>query len=519
MEIMAELVDVVVYGLNTGQLIKMKWSEIKIYINGALSTTLSSSSLDQNSTGSGPNYVPVIAIGVSCSGGVTAGRINVPTFVYDPCSPSSTAAIEYETTVTGSCGAGFRFKDATGAWQALPIHIVKREPPAGSGCPYGLTLPAVTATDCWSATIPSKMSLYYKHEYVGRQSPIREYAEITCTSLDPGVPPSVTQVDCHVFGLSRCDGSQIRAQRDVYKTTTRSESKGGEILSVYPDLERDIVRIGEYASSMVRVPFPQVVATSGRSCVDGATTSTSTSSPTIYPELSVFAGTLQNDDHALLEPLGYRFEAPISIGSSKSESETFQFEPVNGPGYLDPDCDFTGICAGESTIKPVVVYEQPVGVNKAETVSYSTLGSVGAGGGPQSHAVPFVRYIGSWGNPLWLYGHFTDNWELNGSPVNYADYWEVIRERYQYNPLFDDSDNLMTRNSDVSDTGNEGAHRPWWNTFMGGTSMVGISLFDVEEVALPVSVTIDSRTSSLWDSPDTSPPTITLTSKITITAP
>jgi len=523
-EIMVQAEGVLLYVLDTGQLLRIKWDRLKVYVNGSLSTTLGSSSIDLNSAGSGPNYIPIIGIPLSLSGGVSAGRTNVPTWTYNPCNPASGAPIEYETTVTGNIYGGWRYQDENNVWVTLPVTVVKRNPPTGTGCPYGLTLPSIGGGDTWSTNADCESSVYYKFEYVGRESPSRMGVSISCnTSGDPENPVygPPTEYECDLRGLSACDGVTLVApQRDVYKTTTRGRSSGGTVLSIYPDLDRSIERLGTYAAAIVRFAFPSVTASAGRSCVDGSTTFAGSITPEVYPSLSDFGGVLQMGDHPLLEPLKNKFEMPITLSRSRSESQTYTAESTVislGPG---PGCpNVASICPDIGLIGYFATFTDLPTVNKSESISYSTLNTVGAAGGPQNHAEALPRYVATWGNPLWQFGLFTDKWQVDGSDVPYADYWGPIREQFLYSPGFSGGDNLLARNSNVSDCGEESAHTPWWDAFMGKLRPLGVHKWVTQARALPSTVALDSTTASSWDSPDLTPPTIAHGSKMTITAP
>jgi len=485
-EIVARLVGVKLYAKLTGSLWRMVWSAVEIYINGALDIVLPGSAVDITSDGVGPNYIPLIGMPVRLTGGVSAGRTGVPAWTYDPCNPAAGAPIAWLTETTGGAEGGWRFQEYSGSWVALPATPFTLEPPAGSGCPFGLSLGGIVDVETtWDARINCRSKSQYLFQYVERAG-CSEEVLVICVAEEGGDPGFEYTVTGPSECVDPCTGLIGPSYQDVYSTETWSESQGGAVRLV-PNLERAIRRLGDsYRALWYRGTFPETKALASRSCTDDAVTVNTSSNPIVHPATSEFLGCVGSATHPIEDPLGLDAYCPTSASKSQSYNKTFAlYGPIAcqcPPSWVEaPDCPSGIVGYSCATICPV--YDP---ISQSESVSLAYPSSVGAGGGYQSHANPEARYLATWPNPHWQFFFWRDDWDVDGGPVAWTDYWGPIREQWLYDAALPAPEQRRTRNSLIlSPVETEQGNTPFLDTFAGGLRWLGVSRWITQEVAIP----------------------------------
>ncbi len=501
--------DVKLYCKITGSLFQLSWSAIDIYVNGSFDITLTGSGVDATSAGVGPNYIPLIGIPLTLSGGVSAGRTNVPTWDYNPCDPDEDLPIEWEAETTGGPYGGWRFQELDDSWISLPVTPYSGSDPSSSGCPYGLSSEGVlNFSETWGGDAECKSYARFKLSYAGR-----EVCPVTVTVICQRQNPPFDTVESQYTGPGMCEdlcsGGYEDAYVDLYNTESWSESTSG-LITLIPDLEKAIKKIGDdYRALWYRGTFPSATAAHSRTCTIDDVTISSSDSPVIFPSVSEFLGCVENTLHAIEDPLVVSTFAPCSVSKSKDYSK-------NQTGYATSICicppswmgDWQNSCPNDgspwlASIGCDFGCPDPENSSESESVSFIFPSAVGSGGGYQSHAVGLARYLGTWANPHWQFFFWREDWEVDESPAPWADYWGLIREQWLFNDALPGGEQRKTRNSLIlSPIENENGNTPFLDTFAGGLRWLGISRWQTDEIALPESLTLSSSRPGVWESED-----------------
>lgn len=499
--------DVKLYCKLTGSLWQLSWTQVDIYVNGAFDITLTGSAIDTASAGTGPNYVPLIGIPLYLTGGVSAGRANVPTYSYDACDPEGDLPIEWETQTTGGPYGGWRFQELGGDWISLPVTPYSGDAPSAGDCPFGLDLTGIIdVSETWDAAIACTARSRFHHVFVGRTYTTVDVTQICLCSTEEGT--TETRTSLGTFN-SYCDDPCLGFSQgyvDEFYTESESEGGSGSILLV-PDLTRSIEKLtDDYRALWYRGTFPSATASLSHSCTDDGITTTEAETPEVYPAVSEFLACVGNADHAIEDPFAETIYAPTTIGKSQSYSKVFSYHAPElcacPPIGIDPVPCPGGFCVlGYECIESRPEVQDDI--SQSESVGLSFPATVGTGGGYQSHAVPLARYLATWPNPHWQFFFWREDWEVDGDEVPWADYWGLIREQWLYNVALPGGEQRETRNSLIlSPIENENGNTPFLDTFAGGLRWIGVSRWITDEITLPSSLTLSEEIPGEWSAVD-----------------
>lgn len=498
-EIVVRLRGLKIYTKLTGSLFRVVWNTTEIWVNGAISTVLTGT--DVTSNGVGPNYINFIGAPLYATGSVSASKVFTPP-TYDPCNPGNLAYM-VQASAASTIQAGWRFKDQDGNWVALDCDTWSNSIPGSMLCPFNLNFSnEVTVTDTYSIEIHSFTYSKTQVTYDGRRN-LQQRKVVTCIDPDGNeiiVYDEIENPQC----VDPCnpEGPLVNGYVDAYYTEVWNESHGGSARAI-PNLERSIVRLNNnYKALWRRFHFPEVRGSATRSCTDGAVTVTTGGETTVYPDLgNDFLEVVTNATSLVEECFPAHIYTERTMSKSQSYVKSWLYE-----GATICECD---IPPGVSCPPPppvyvgyvtctIVPYTDP-GVNQLETIGIQFPSYVGTLNTYQGHLDKMMRYLGSWVNPQWALAYHKDNWEVDGSPQDYDQYWSSIKEQYLYNASL--PSNPRTRNSMIAspmywDNGNQ----PFQDAFFGGFRWIGVGRFKILSASLPNSITLSSTRSGSWSS-------------------
>jgi hypothetical protein len=458
--IVARFINLKIYSKLTGALYRVMWDSIEIYVNGSLSTTLGSG--DETSYGVGPCYLNYIGVPFQIQGSATGGVDT--SWAYDPCDPSDVASGNWNYNVPAVIEGGWRFEDDGGtSWQALPVYVDVRTV-AGTGCPFGLTATGiVSAADTYSGTVNVTAKGSQVLEYIGRTMGVG-YTRVEC---EDGFGNVIATADLLMVEpcLDLCDSSATDPYRDYYRTTLTNEPAGGSIM-LLPNLEKDIFKLGnsDYKSLIYRNDFPEVRGSASRTCTIDAVTTSASSTPQIYPGSAAFLGGVGLGTHPMEDFLALDTVAPVTISKSKTELKSISFYGNTVCSTYAPSNPLVvAVCpsAPIRIISPIEVFPTaPTGSNKEEAIGWTSINFVDTMANYQSHASMILRYVGSWGNPLWHYFHFKDDF----SSLVFADYWGPGRQQWLGNSSLPTAEKTFTRTDILGSCFDDSGHTVFMDT-------------------------------------------------------
>ncbi len=497
--ITAQVKNVKLYCKLTGSLFRLTWSAVDIYVNGVFNITLPGSSIDAVSAGVGQNYIPIIGVPLYFTGSCIATKENVTPWTYDPCNPGAGLSIEWSATASGSASGGWRFQQLDGNWVGLPAKAYIANPGSGSGCPFGLNpSDIVSATNTWGASIATESYSYSLFEYVGRDTGT---VDVYASCMDDGGTVFVGNYPGRCYNL--CTGALGDLYRDVYKQTSRSRGKGGTVQLV-PNLTRAIDRLGDsYRALWYRFTFPQCLASTTRVCVDGVITSTTSNNVEVYPKVSEFLGCVGKDTHAIEDPFAKEIYCPTTAGKSQSEYISYSYHTTDTCVCPPTTLNLLDYCpSGGAWVCNAIFNTVHTPSSKSENAGYAFPSYVSPDeGGNQWHADDKFRYIATWSCPHWQFYFWREDWNADGSPQPWADYWGSIREQWLYNSWLPLVEKRRTRNSIIlSPLQTEQGSTPWLDTFASGLRWIGISRFKTEGVDIQSSEQLTPTVHAEWNS-------------------
>lgn len=458
--IVARFINLKIYSKLTGALYRVMWDSIEIYVNGSLSTTLGSG--DETSAGL-VYYLNYIGVPFQIQGSATGGVDT--SWTYDPCDPSDVASGNWNYNVPAVIEGGWRFEDTgESTWSALPVYVDVRSV-AGSGCPFGLTATGiVSAADTYSGTVNVTAKGSQVLEYLGRTFG-EGYTRVECQD---GFGNTTATADLLMVEpcADLCDSSATDPYRDYYRTTLTNEPASGSIM-LLPNLEKDIYKLGGagFKSLIYRNDFPEVLGSASRTCTIDAVSTSASSTPQIYPSSAAFLGAVGSADHAMEDFLALDTVAPVTISKSKTEAKTISFygnEVCSTYAVGNPLVIAVCPAAPIRIVSPIEVFPTaPTGSNKEEAIGWTSINSVDALSNYQSHASAIMRYVGSWGNPLWHYFHFKDDF----SSLVFADYWGPGRQQWLGNSSLPAEEETYTRTDIIGSCFDDSGHTVYMDAY------------------------------------------------------
>lgn len=428
-------------------------------------------SLDTTSGGLGPAYIPGIGIPARLSGGASASTIVVGTTAWDD-------AYSYMTECTGTVTGGWTIDQGSGPI-GLPM-LITGTPPGAVGSCTDPGVASVSADDTGTVEIIS----YARSEAANA---LFDSGALTgcCTVTECEGEEPVTV----------CNTYNPTVPWEQFRLETQSFGRGGSVYCV-PDLNRAIIRINnDFAALFYRGEMPETRESKSASCNFNGVITTSSSTPTVHPYQNEILQEVDETISAMEDTLAdYHANAPWATSGSWSKSVSFaqtEFGPLSCPAAslcIDGGTSYSYL-VGTWTEQPNESYSSSRSYSFPSFVGNDVIGYLG-------HAQAMPRYINSWCNPLWSYLLWNEPWELEGSPTNWADYWEKIGQQYLYNSSLPDPS--LRRNHLVSEALVQDLNQPFLDTFVAGQRWIGQSRWKTIEVTPRTSYTYTSASSSLW---------------------
>lgn len=485
------------YGRLLGSALRLEIDTIKVSVNGGAESTIVTG-YSADSAGVGPNYIPLIGMPATCEWSCTGTRINVPPPAWDPCSPG-TDEYSWSTHMASAVTCGWRIKEtAGGSWTEFPVTTKTITPPSLTGCPYGLT-PSGVVTGSTSASIVGygvhNESASRAFQGIETGSVVRHWwcSDIDGNILSEGYDNVGTAIDA-------CTGGSVDPWQGVYYVTSDVENWYGSV-TVLPNLDRTIELLGEGGHGLFyRGELPQVTGTCGRSCTDGVVTVSGDNTEEIYPARAEILNTADDMSHAIFsEVFDVDVYAPTTAAKSREVHEYYDVYD----GFTAILCSTSGITcppggsAGSSCGTDLDPHNDRV--DKIESVSSIFPYECDPYSSPQSHNEVLPCYLASIPCPHWHLYYFTDDWAVDGAPVNWADYWGLIREQHLNNGALAPSEARLTRNHIVgSPLENEQGNTPWLDSYANGYRWIGVSRFQVLETTLDSTLTMSTTKPGVW---------------------
>ena len=469
--ITAKIRGLLLYSQLTGALYNISCDGIDLYVNGAFEITLPGSGFNETSTGCGPCYITILGVPLLIEGGVSGGVDT--SWAYDPCDVSDVAGGNWNYSVSGAISGGWRFKeDGEEDWQTLPVFVENKSAPSSGDCPYGLsTAGIVSCTNTWNAQINCLAAGSGELDYRGRVNG-QAYILVSCAVLgdDPAPPPVRIDTDDKCTDPCPPEGedSQVDPYRDEYRQDSMSESASGSIC-ILPNLEKSIRRLGyeDTKALLIRLDFPSVVGRATRACQIDEITDTTSADFEFFPGSLAFLAAMGASEHPFEDFLALPTIAPTIASRSKSESTSYPvYYPevcsvrAATPEECEAICGPGGACftTGDQEFP-----DMPEGTSKSESVSFNSLYSVSGVSNYQAHASPLLTYVGTWGNILWHYCHFLDNY----GGLNFVDYWGPGRQQHLSNAGLPPEDQTDTRTDVIGSCFEDSGHTPTMDVTFG----------------------------------------------------
>lgn len=397
---------------------------VEWWLNGLLFGTYAGGTL--NGTGLGPGYVPLLGIPPVVTGNLNPGGtgypISLPTL--------------WQATTTATLTAFYEFKPETGdAWQSLPIALI-------------------------TPTVPSCFSACQR-----------------CLSASGIVSGSDTSaID---LNLSRSTGLVTIEAGGKYFTQGNVSSVEGSFWIV-PNLDKSVVKLGSsYAALIERYGLPFTQYTGTRSCgpatpppgppVPSPYIETQTVTGEVHPEYTAFLGTVQTAAHVIEDPLSEISYVPVLVSNNAEVTQWvddgFSGGPINPALWPDPLDGF---------LVETVTYQFPSKTQNRTRYTDPNADMPAYLDWSDGEASPtwlnnVITYWSCVVHPHWLYWYHVQDWEVDGAPVAYDDYWGYLCDQQLYNAALPTSDNLLSRTSLVSAPLLFGGNTGFIETFVAGT--------------------------------------------------
>lgn len=434
------------YGLGTN-LIYVEWTALDLYVDNVFVKTYGSGF--ETSADLGPAYVPFFGIHPVLYSGVNAGVTGLP----GPLPDTYSIDVSASATATG----GWRIKDSDGNYSDGPVTLPTIAAPAGTDCPFGLSLPSPVAPRTWDAEVSSYARSFTQRALVAHEVGVTVGVTVSCD----GVPTEYYEEFC------------ATSERDVYSMEQISESRGCTILLV-PDLDKSLVRMQTgHAQLVYRWGMPKTTRYGLRLCEDGGVSSGTSAETEVHPSQSEILSVIGDTVHACEDTLGYPSYAGVGSSNSKTRTKVYSIEnaiigcPCPPTAHVpNPPC---GGIVGWGCVELWPEYED---IDQSEEVSYVFPYTVEDSAAQPDMAAYLLhdekqaRYTNTWVNPFWSYANwFPANtidldgdgepdvqnvWPVLGSPIA-KEYWMALADQYLSHVALPPSENRQSRTTIFSD--------------------------------------------------------------------
>lgn len=428
--------------------------DVKVYAGGVLKL---STSFADTSGGMGPAYVNLLAVPFGFSGNCGAGTVGLPT--YADCDP-----FDYSSTANATASGGWRTKAVgAGGYDTYPISLIS-------------TGTIISGTNTYDMQVSSYS--YNRSKRTVFDEYYCDYCELD--SIDPG-----TGAVIKIPGKA-----VIPFHFKIMKSEGWSKSKSGALRGI-PDLTKAIKRFNsDFGALVYRTKMPQTKATS--SSTSGGVTSSTTSE--IHPFQDQILSLLKSGACPIEDTLGYHSYPDHSWGNTDNYSYSYS----NCIPPVVTTCDITSGAGTRCKDIPAGGSD-----NNGSAFSFPTyVGPSSNMAGYLGHQVALARYFSSWCNPHWSYALYTKNWDIDGSPETWNDYWQNVGSQWLYDAALPGVDQHRTRNHLVSEPLQSDGNSPFLDTFFGGFRWVGVSRWQTKACTPRATYTYTNASSSLWSSAD-----------------
>ncbi len=469
--------DFKAYGLGTN-LIYVEWSDLNLYVDGVFEKSYGSGF--ETSAGLGPAYVPFIGIHPVLYSGVNVGVTGLP----GPLPDTYSIDVEASATATG----GWRIKDSDGNYSDGPVTLPTISAPAGTDCPFGLSLPSPTAARTWDAEVTSYHRSFTERALFAHETGVTVGVTVSCD----GVPTEYYEEVCPT------------AERDVYTMEQIDESRGCTVLLV-PDLDKDLVRMQTGHKQLVyRWGMPKTTRYGSRLCSDGGVSTSANLETEVHPSQSEILSVIGDSVHACEDTLGYPSYA--GVGSSNTKTRTLNYSIENATGGCpcppsahvpNPPC---GGIVGWGCVELWTEYEDE---DQSEVVEYVFPYLVEDSGDQPDmasyllHDEKQARYTNTWVNPFWSYANWfpantidldadgipdvQDVWQVLGADIA-KEYWMALGDQWLSHAALPPAENSQTRTTIFSDALLMTGLQAFCETYRSQLPFLGISRWLTQSV-------------------------------------
>lgn len=398
--------------------------DVEWYIDGVLEGSYGGGTLD--ATGLGPGYVPLLGLPPRVTGALNPGAVGYPISL----------PTVWQATTTATVTASYEFKpDSGSSWQNLPV---------------AFTTPTVPA--CFSACQ-------------------------LCLSANGIV--SGTNTAAIDLNLSRSTGLETIEAGGKYFTQGNVSSVEGSFW-IIPSLDKSVVKLGDYAALIDRYGAPFTEYTGTRSCgpatpppppppVPSPYIETQTVTGVVHPEYAEFRSTVLDTPDVIEDLLDEVSYIQLSVSNNAEVTQWvddgFSGGPVNPALWPDPDDGFlieTVTYTFPSKTQNRTRYTDP----NPDMPSYLDWSD---GEATPTEINNLVTYWSCIVHPHWLYYYFVKDWDVDGSPASYEDYWGLLCDQQLQDPVLPPEDDLRSRTSLVSAPLRFGGNQSFIETFVAGT--------------------------------------------------
>lgn len=398
--------------------------DVEWYIDGSLVGSYGGGTLD--GTGLGPGYVPLLGIPPRVTSALNPGATGYPLLDVTSWQSSTTATIT----------ASYEFKiESTDSWQNLPISII-----------------TPTTPSCFSACV-------------------------LCSSVNGIVSGTNTAgID---LNLSRSTGLETIEAGGKYFTQGNVSSTEGSFW-IIPNLDKGVVKLGDSYAALIQrygLPFTEYLGT--RSCgpatpppgppVPSPYIETQTVSGEVHPEYTAFLSTVLASGDVIEDPLAEITYLPMIVSNNAETTQWVDIgnsgEPINPALWPDPLDGFfveTVTYSFPSKTQNRTRYTNP----NPDMPAYLDWSDTEATPTELNNVVTYVQTIV---HPHWSYWYHVQDWDVDGSPTSYDDYWGLLCDQQLYNAALPPEDNLLSRTSLVSAPLRFGGNQSFIETFVAGT--------------------------------------------------
>mgnify|MGYP003525156725 CR=1 FL=1 len=459
---------------------------ISIWINGILQTDIGISGLIAHVG----TYIkiPSGTTFLSIPWGAVSAGVNAATYELPDPLPDT---YDYCSEATGTHILSYSFKEkASDEWTFLPVVFDDNLPPGSAG---DCTNPGYGTLSVVEGSVI--LGSYEKDCHAREFHSDGEITECITTCICPGGPVIHSVIQDPPIPW------------ELYTRTIEQNNKTA-LARLFPNLEKGIVKMNtDYGALIIRDKFPKVEGVSSYSCDDNGISSSSTNYLEVYPEMSELLAKVTDETHVLEEDaFDVDTYSPKYLGGTYSKTVIYELEGASLVVCSEEDCpveppeDFIIECesvyvGGPGDIE-TETYTSSVNYTFPQTVSNDMPAYL-------LHDEVLPKYVNSgWCHPHNSVFLYTDNWDLDGGPIDWVDYHEKVGSQHIKHISLPSEENTLNKNHIISDPLATGNQNTFCDTYISGLRFLGISRFQVESVTPLSSFEYDASTEDLWSVDD-----------------